>query len=102
MLDVLLLLTVTGRLLQGLDDERGGGGDDRDGSLTILDRKSDGDTETFLETRKRFESVAVVVGMHGASNALNNASGGDSLPSHQWPSRCLHQFSLATDPKVRP
>lgn len=48
-LDVLLLLAVTGGLLESLDDERRGGGNDRDGSLTILDRKSDRDAETFLD-----------------------------------------------------
>lgn len=47
-LDVLLLLAVTRGLLEGLDDERGGSGHDRDGSLTVLDGQLDGDTETFL------------------------------------------------------
>ena len=53
MLDVLLLLAVTRGLLEGLDDERRGGGDDGDGSLTILDRESDCDAETFLYCRRR-------------------------------------------------
>lgn len=48
MLDVLLLLTVPGGLLERLDDEGGCRGDNRDGCLTILDSESDGDTETFL------------------------------------------------------
>jgi hypothetical protein len=47
-LDVLLLLAVTGRLLEGLDDKGRGRGNDRDGSLTVLDAQLDGDTETFL------------------------------------------------------
>jgi hypothetical protein len=47
-LDVLLLLAVTGRLLKGLDDEGRGGGNDGDGSLTVLDAELDGDTESFL------------------------------------------------------
>ena len=47
-LDVLLLLPVARGLLQGLDDEGGGGRDNRDGGLTVLDRELDGDTETFL------------------------------------------------------
>jgi len=47
-LDVLLLLAVTWRLLEGLDDEGGSRWDDRDGGLTVLDGESDGDTETFL------------------------------------------------------
>lgn len=47
-LDVLLLLAVTRGLLEGLDDERRGSGDNRDRSLTVLDGQLDGDTETFL------------------------------------------------------
>jgi hypothetical protein len=47
-LDVLFLLAVARRLLQGADDERRGGGNDGDGGLTVLDGQADGDTETFL------------------------------------------------------
>ena len=47
-LDVLLLLAVSRGLLEGLDDERGGRGDDRDGGLTVLDGQANGDTQTFL------------------------------------------------------
>merc|ERR1711953_43105 len=46
-LDVLDLLPVTWRLLQGLDDEGSGGGDDGNGSLPVLDGQLDGDLETF-------------------------------------------------------
>ena len=48
MLDVLLLLAVAGWLLERLDDEGGGRGDDGDGGLTVLDGELDGDTESFL------------------------------------------------------
>lgn len=44
MLDVFLLLTVSRRLLEGLDNEGGCGGDNRDSGLTILDGELDGDT----------------------------------------------------------
>jgi len=47
-LDVLFLLTVTRRLLEGLDDERGRRWDDGDSGLTVLDGKADCDAETFL------------------------------------------------------
>lgn len=47
-LDVLLLLAVTRGLLEGLDDERRGSGNNGDSSLTVLDGQLDGDTETFL------------------------------------------------------
>ena len=48
MLDVLFLLSVSRRLLQGFDDERGGGGDDGNGSLSVLDGELYCDTKTFL------------------------------------------------------
>lgn len=47
MLDVLFLLSVTGRLFQSSDDEGRGGGNDRDSGLSVLDGELDGDTETF-------------------------------------------------------
>lgn len=47
-LDVLLLLTVTRGLLEGLDDQRGSGGHNGDGGLTVLDGETDGHTETLL------------------------------------------------------
>lgn len=47
-LDVLLLLAVTRGLLEGLDDQGRGGGNDRDGGLTVLDGQADGDAETLL------------------------------------------------------
>jgi hypothetical protein len=47
-LNVLLLLSVAGRLLQSFDDEGRCGGNDRDGGLTVLDGESDCDTETLL------------------------------------------------------
>lgn len=47
MLDVLLLLAVTRRLLEGTDDKGGRGGDNGDGSLTVLDGELDGDTESL-------------------------------------------------------
>lgn len=51
-LDVLLLLPVTRGLLEGLDDERRGRGDDRDSGLTVLDGQLDRDTETLPVTSR--------------------------------------------------
>lgn len=48
MLDVLLLLAVARRLLQGSDDQRRSSRDDRDSSLTVLDRKLDSYAQAFL------------------------------------------------------
>lgn len=47
-LDVLLLLAVARGLLQSTNDQRGGGGDDGDGGLTVLDGELDRDTEALL------------------------------------------------------
>ena len=47
MLDVLHLFTVTWGLLQSLDDEGSGRGNNIDGGLTILDGKLDSDLKTF-------------------------------------------------------
>jgi hypothetical protein len=46
-LDVLLLLPVARGLLEGLDDERRGRGNNRHLSLTVLDGQLDGDTESL-------------------------------------------------------
>lgn len=47
-LDVLLLLAVPRGLLQSLDNQSGGRGNDGDGGLTVLDGELDGDTEALL------------------------------------------------------
>lgn len=47
-LDVLLLLAVAGRLLEGADHEGGGGRDNRHGGLTVLDGELAGDAQTLL------------------------------------------------------
>ena len=46
-LDVLLLLAVPRGLLESLDNERRGGGNDGDGSLTVLDGQLDRDAESL-------------------------------------------------------
>jgi len=46
-LDVLLLLPVSWRLFESLDDQGRGGWDHGDGSLTVLDSELNGDTKTF-------------------------------------------------------
>ena len=48
MLDVLLLLAIAGRLLEGLDDQGGSSGNNRDSSLTVLDGKLDSYAQAFL------------------------------------------------------
>jgi hypothetical protein len=45
--DVLLLLSVTRGLLEGLDDEGGSGGNDRGDGLSVLDGQLDGDLESL-------------------------------------------------------
>ncbi|KAB8349723.1 hypothetical protein FH972_023738 [Carpinus fangiana] len=50
-LDVLLLLAVARRLLERLDDQRGGRRDDGHSGLTVLDGEPDGHAQTFLLRR---------------------------------------------------
>jgi hypothetical protein len=47
-LDVLLLLAITRRFLESLDDEGRRRRNDRDGRLTVLDAELDSDAESFL------------------------------------------------------
>lgn len=47
-LDVLLLLPVTGGFLEGLDNQGGGCGYDGHGGLTVLDGEFDGNSQPFL------------------------------------------------------
>jgi len=54
-LDVLDLLAVTRGLLEGLDHERRGRGDDLDGGDTVLHGERDGDTETLPAKKKKKE-----------------------------------------------
>jgi hypothetical protein len=82
-LDVLLLLSVAWWFLEGLDDEGGGGWDDGDGGLTILDGEADGHTETFLRW------VLVIAGLRPLQSG--------SLPSHQWLWQYLLRPSLGRD-----
>jgi hypothetical protein len=49
-LDVLLLLAITGRLLEGLDDQGGSSGDNRHSSLTVLDGELDSYAQAFPVT----------------------------------------------------
>lgn len=69
-LDVLLLLAITRRLLQGTNDQRRGSGDDRDGGLTVLDGELAGDAEALL-----FGSKDTFVSFHVASNCDKFAVG---------------------------
>ena len=73
-LDVLLLLTISRRLLERFDDERGGGWDDRDSGLTVLDCEADGHAETFLyEALERPMVWVCVIGMsYPVSRRLGN------------------------------
>jgi hypothetical protein len=60
--NVLLLLAVTGGLLERLDDERRGRGDDRNRSLTVLDRELDGHAETLPVTGRLGDVLSDLLG----------------------------------------
>lgn len=70
-LDVLLLLAVTGGLLEGADDEGRGGRDDGNGGLTVLDGELDGHTETLLYSQqKNHVSSEIVFSLSFGSSVL--------------------------------
>lgn len=75
MLDVLLLLAITRRLLEGLDDERRGGGNDRDGSLTVLDGELDGDAESLPVASSLGDILTDLLGRETKRTDLGGKSG---------------------------
>ncbi|KAI9367870.1 hypothetical protein BJX61DRAFT_526488 [Aspergillus egyptiacus] len=83
-LDVLLLLAVTRRLLQGLDDEGRGGGHNRDLSLTVLDGELDSNTETFPVTSVLGNIFTNLLGRQTERTDLRSQSGlgSDLTTSH--------------------
>ena len=87
-LDVLLLLAVPGRLLEGLDDQGGSGGHNRNRGLTVLDGESDRDTET----------LPVTTAVQSQPERSCASSSGRKLT---WPWRYLHRPSWATDREDR-
>lgn len=59
-LDVLLLLAVARRLLEGADDQGGGSRDNGDGGLTVLDGELAGDAQALLfGCKKSFVSLSI-------------------------------------------
>lgn len=75
-LDVLLLFAVTRRLLKGLDDEGRGGGNDRDGGLTVLDGQADGDAETLPVASGLGDIFTDLLGRKTEGTDLGRKSGG--------------------------
>lgn len=61
-LTVLDLLAVPWRLLQGLDDEGGGGGHDRDGGDTVLDAQLDSDLQTLPVSGRLGDIISDLLG----------------------------------------
>jgi hypothetical protein len=74
-LDVLLLLAVPGGLLEGLDDQRRSGGDNRDGSLTVLDGQLDSDAQTLPVTGSLGDIFTDLLGRETERTDLGGKSG---------------------------
>jgi hypothetical protein len=83
-LDVLLLLPVTGGLLERPDDEGRRCGDDRDGGLTVLDRQPDGHAETLPVTSGLCDVFAHLLGRETEGTDL----GGESRRSTDLTTGC--------------
>lgn len=62
LLTVLDLLAVPWRLLQGFDDEGGGGGHDRDGGDTVLDAQLDSDLQTLPVSGRLGDIISDLLG----------------------------------------
>merc|ERR1719150_24680 len=75
-LDVLDLLTITWRFLQGLDDQGSGGGNDSDLSLTVLDGQLDGDLQTFPVLGGLGDVVTNLLGGQTEGTDLGSEGGG--------------------------
>jgi hypothetical protein len=75
-LDVLLLLAVSWGLLESTDDQRRGGGNHRDGGLTILDRELDGDTESLPVASGLGDIFTDFLGRETKRTDLGGKSGG--------------------------
>jgi hypothetical protein len=88
-LDVLLLLAVAWRLFEGFDDERGGGRDDRDLGLTVLDGELDSDAEA-LPVASGLCNVftdpgnAVLVAAHNAQAEYGLTSSATDREDRSW------------------
>ena len=74
-LDVLHLLAVTRGLLQSLDDEGRGRGDDVDGGLTVLDGQLDGDLQTLPVLSGLGDVVTDLLGGETKGTDLGGKSG---------------------------
>lgn len=74
-LDVLLLLAVTRRLLEGLDHEGRGGGNNGDSGLTVLDGQAHGDTETLPVTSVLGDIFTNLLGRQTEGTDLGGQSG---------------------------
>jgi len=82
-LDVLDLLAVAWRLLQGLDDQGGGGGHNVDLGLTVLDGQLDGDLQTFPVLGGLGDVVTDLLGRQTQGTDLGSeGGGGGDLTSH--------------------
>jgi hypothetical protein len=75
-LDVLLLFAVARGLLEGLDHKGGGGGNDRDGGLTVLDGQADGDAETLPVASGLGDIFTDLLGRKTEGTDLGRKSGG--------------------------
>lgn len=78
MLNVLLLLAVTVGLVEGLDDQRGGSGDELDGSLTVLDDQLDGDADSLPFLSGLSDIISDLLGGKTEGTNLGGKSGSSS------------------------
>lgn len=94
-LDVLLLLAVTRRLLEGLNDQRGSGRHDRDRGLTVLDGELDSHTETLPVTSALGNIFTNLLGGQTERTNLGSQSGlGSDLTTSHSQVNDLHLIGI--------
>lgn len=94
-LDVLLLLAVTRGLLEGLDDKGRGGGNNRDGGLTVLDGETDSHTETLPVTSVLGNVFTDLLGRQTKGTDLGSQSGlGTDLTTSHTQVNDLHLIGV--------
>ena len=75
-LDVLDLLTVTGGLLEGLDDAGGDGGKEGDGGNTVLDDELAGNLKTLVFLSSLHDIITDLLGVETEGTNLGGEGGG--------------------------
>ena len=96
-LDVLLLLAVSDGLLEGTDDEGRRGGDNGNGSLTVLNRKLNGNAETLPVASSLGDVLTDLLGRLLEGEAKKVVEVSSTTPDKNYRSRHLFSHSSLSE-----